>query len=111
MGLKPCGEAQCYVLESYPKDKYSGYTRLVSWINQAELRTEKVEFYDRKKSLLKVMTIQKYEKFDDKYWRPLVSLMENKQTGKSTEMHWTGIRLKTGLSEEDFSKNNLKRAK
>ena len=106
-----CGDAQCYVVESYPKDKYSGYTRLISWINQTELRTEKVEFYDRKKSLLKVMTIQQYEKFDNKYWRPLVSLMENKQTGKSTEMHWTNIRLKTGLTEDDFSKNNLKRAK
>ncbi len=102
---------QCFVVESYPKDKYSGYTRLVSWINQAELRTEKVEFYDRKKSLLKVMTVKQYEKFEDKYWRPLVSLMENKQTGKSTEMHWSGIRLKTGLTEDDFSKNNLKRAK
>ena len=106
-----CGDAECYVVESYPKDEYSGYTRLVSWINKAELRTEKVEFYDRKKSLLKVMTVQKYEKFENKFWRPLVSLMENKQTGKSTEMHWSDIQLKTGLTEDDFSKNNLKRAK
>lgn len=106
-----CGDAQCYVVESIPKDKYSGYTRLISWINQAELRTEKVEFYDRKKSLLKVMTVTKYEKHADKFWRPAVSLMKNKQTGKETEMHWSDIRLKTGLTDDDFSKNNLKRAK
>lgn len=106
-----CGDAQCYVIESYPKDKYSGYTRMITWTHVDEMRTEKVEYYDRKKSLLKVMTVSKYEKFDDKYWRPIVSVMENKQTGKTTEIHSIGLRLKTGLTEDDFSKNNLKRAK
>lgn len=100
-----------FVIESYPKDKYSGYTRLVSWVDQAEYRTHKVEFYDRKKSLLKVMEVQEFQKLEDKFWRPVKSLMDNKQTGKSTALIWNNIRLKTGLTEDDFSKNNLKRAK
>ena len=102
---------KCFVVESFPKDKYSGYTRLVTWIDQSEYRMQKVEFYDRKKSLLKVMTIKDYIKLEDKHWRPTVSHMENKQTGKTTDLHMNNIRIKTGLTEKDFSKNNLKRAK
>lgn len=101
---------KCFVVESIPKDEYSGYTRLISWIDQAEYRIQKIEFYDRKKSLLKVMTIQNYIKLEGKHWRPTISHMENKQTGKSTDLHMMNIRLKTGLTEEDFSQNNLKRA-
>lgn len=101
---------KCFVVESYPKDEYSGYTRLVSWIDQDEYRSYKVEFYDRKQSLLKTMTVQEYLQLDGKFWRPVKSLMENHQTGKSTELRWNNIRLNTGLKDEDFSQNNLKRA-
>ncbi|HEB63048.1 MAG TPA: outer membrane lipoprotein-sorting protein, partial [Gammaproteobacteria bacterium] len=31
---EPCGELQCYVIERVPAYKYSGYTRMVSWIDQ-----------------------------------------------------------------------------
>ena len=106
-----CSLGKCYVVESYPKDKYSGYTKLISWIDQTEYRVAKIEFYDRKKSLLKIMTVEDYQKLEDKYWRPVTSSMVNKQTGKSTVLNWNNIRLKTGLTEEDFSKNNLKRSK
>ncbi|HEY9034710.1 MAG TPA: outer membrane lipoprotein-sorting protein [Pseudomonadales bacterium] len=107
---EPCGEHSCYVVESYPKDEFTGYSRLVSWIEKGEYRVHKIEFYDRKQSLLKTMTVQEYTLLEDKFWRPARSLMQNHQTGKSTEMHWDNIRLRTGLSEEDFSQNNLRRA-
>ncbi|CAA0105343.1 Uncharacterised protein [BD1-7 clade bacterium] len=111
---EPCGKDNkltCFVLESTPRDKYSGYTKLISWVDQDEYRTQKTEFYDRKKSLLKVMTVNSYELIDGKFWRPSESLMENKQTGKSTQLQWNDILMGTGLTEGDFSKNNLKRAK
>lgn len=101
---------KCFVVESRPKDEYSGYSRLVSWIDQAEYRMQKVEFYDKKDTLLKVMTVEGYIKLEEKHWRPTLSKMENKQTGKSTDLHMENIRLKTGLTDEDFSQNNLKRA-
>ncbi len=106
-----CGDDTCFVVESFPKDKYSGYTRLISWIDQSHYRVQKIEFYDKKKSLLKVMTVNKYEHFADKFWRPVHSIMENKQTGKATEMFWDNMRLSTGLKAEDFTKNKLKKAK
>lgn len=105
-----CGDEQCYVVESYPKDEYSGYTRLVSWIEQDDFRVRKIEFYDRKKALLKTMTVDEYKLLNDKYWRPTRSVMENHQTGKSTVLIWDDIQLGIGLDEDDFSQNNLRRA-
>lgn len=107
---EPCGEHTCHVLESYPRDEHSGYSRQVSWIENKDFRVQKIEFYDKKKAHLKTMTVQKYELSEEKFWRPTHSVMVNHQTGNATELHWYNIRLNTGLSESDFSQNNLRRA-
>lgn len=99
----------CWVVESTPKDSFSGYSRLVSWVDQAEYRVQKIEFYNKKKALLKTMTIQDYTKIANKHWRPTVSSMKNAQTGKTTDLIWSNIHINTGLTEADFSQNNLKR--
>ena len=54
------------------------------------------------------MTVNEYKQYQDKYWRPITSTMQNNQTGKSTVLEWANIELGTGLKEEDFSKNALK---
>lgn len=100
---------KCWVVESFPKDSYSGYSRLVSWIDQQEYLMQKADFYDKKQTLLKTLTIKNYIQIDNKHWRPTLSSMKNHQTGKSTDLVWENIRLKTGLTDEDFSQNNLKR--
>ena len=102
---------ECFVIERYPVDKNSGYTRHVAWIDKAEYRTIQVEFYDRKKSLLKTLKMTEYAKFKDKFWQPLNLSMQNHQTGKSTELLMSNVSYQTGLKESDFSKNSLKRAR
>ena len=37
--------------------------------------------------------------------------MMNHQTGKSTEIQWSGYQLGTGLSERDFDRHALKRVR
>ena len=100
---------KCFVVESYPKDTFSGYSRLVTWVDQAEYRVQKIDFYDKKKNLMKTMFMKEYAQYEGKYWRPTLSTMKNHQTGKSTDLIMENIRLKTGLTDEDFSQNNLKR--
>jgi outer membrane lipoprotein-sorting protein len=100
----------CHVLESTPTDKYSGYSKQLSWIDHSDLNSQKVEFYDKRGELLKTMTVENYEKFNEKFWRPIRSVMQNNQTGKSTTLEWNNIVLNTGLKEADFSKNALKSA-
>ncbi len=106
---EPCGELQCYVIERVPAYKYSGYTRMVSWIDQTEYRAIKVEYFDRKNSKLKTLKLSGYNQYLDKYWRPDEMYMENHQTGKSTRLEWKNYRFKTGLTDKDFNKNALKR--
>lgn len=104
-----CGEQTCFVFERYPTDKYSGYTRQVVYMDQAEYRVQKIEFYDRKKSHLKTLTMSGYQQYKDQFWRPDSMVMVNHQTGKSTELTWSDYRFDTGLSESDFDQNALKR--
>lgn len=102
-------EKPCYVIEQYPVDKYSGYTKRIVWIDQAEFRPYRIEFYDRKNSLLKTLDVSGYEKYIDEFWRPTRSTMSNHQTGKSTELSWRDYAFKVGLDSNDFKKNSLKR--
>ncbi|AKH19086.1 outer membrane lipoprotein-sorting protein [Sedimenticola thiotaurini] len=101
----------CFVVEQFPVDKHSGYTRRVVWLDQAEYRNLRVEFYDRKNSLLKSLSYSGYQQYMNRYWRPDRMDMINHQTGKSTELRWTNYRFGTGLDESDFNRNSLKRAR
>lgn len=100
-----------WVIEGYPKNKYSGYTKVVTWIDQEDFRQYKAEFWDRKKSHLKTMTILGYKKYLDKFWRPAELHMVNLQTGKSTKMLITETKFDQKLQDKDFTKNSLKRAR
>ncbi|MET0104664.1 MAG: outer membrane lipoprotein-sorting protein, partial [Sedimenticola sp.] len=44
-------------------------------------------------------------------WRADQMKMVNHQTGKSTDLSWHNYRFRTGLSDRDFNKNSLKRAR
>ncbi|MEH6627889.1 MAG: outer membrane lipoprotein-sorting protein [Motiliproteus sp.] len=101
----------CFVVESDPIDKYSGYTRLVSWFDKAEYRVQKIDYYDRKNSLLKTLRFKDYQLYLGKYWRSHKMDMVNHQNGKSTTLESSNIRFRTGLNDTDFNKNSLKRAK
>lgn len=99
----------CFVIERYPLDKYSGYSRQVVWIDKQEYRPQKVDYYDRKDQLLKTLTSKGYKKYLEHQWRPDETFMENHQTGKTTRIVWTNYRFRTGLTKDDFEVNVLKR--
>jgi len=99
------------VVEMRPLDKYSGYTRTIVWIDQEHFRAHKIEFYDRRDTLLKTLTIEDYKLYKDKYWRPMLSEMQNHQNGKSTDLVVHSIEFDTGLKDKDFNQATLKRAR
>jgi outer membrane lipoprotein-sorting protein len=101
----------CFVIERYPTYENSGYTRQQVWINKQEYRPEQIVFYDRKNALLKTLTYSDYKQYLGQYWRADRMHMENHQTGKSTLLSWLDYQFKTGLSDDDFNRNSLKRAK
>ncbi|MEM7482839.1 MAG: outer membrane lipoprotein-sorting protein [Acidobacteriota bacterium] len=102
---------QTFVIERYPVDSKSGYTRQVVWIDQAEYRTLKIDFYDRKDALLKTLTFGGYQQYLDQYWRPETMDMVNHQTGKSTRLVWSNYQFRTGLEDHDFDRASLARTR
>lgn len=111
LGEEACGELQCYVIERFPAYKHSGYTRQVAWLDKEAYRIIKVEYYDRKKALLKTLTTGDFQQFLGHYWRPGVMNMVNHQNGKSTKLEWKNYQFQTGLSDRDFRSQALKRLK
>ena len=100
-----------FVIEVRPNYKYSGYTRSVVWISKEKYQPLKIDYYDRKKSLLKTMTVSGYQQYLGQYWRPDVMVMANHQTKKETRLDFADYKFKMGLSERDFNKSSLKRAR
>ncbi|MEM7396993.1 MAG: outer membrane lipoprotein-sorting protein [Verrucomicrobiota bacterium] len=99
----------CDVVERYPKYKYSGYKKQISWIDQTDFQVRQVEFYDRRGDLLKVLTLEDYRKYKDKFWRPHKMLMVNRKTGKSTDFIYSEYDFDRSLSEREFVKSALNR--
>lgn len=100
-----------FIIERFPVDKKSGYTRQQVWIDQEEYRVWKVDFYDRKKSLLKTLTMKDYKQYLDKHWRPVQMDMVNHQTGKSTTLMWSDYQFQNGYEDADFNRNSLAKAR
>jgi outer membrane lipoprotein-sorting protein len=101
----------CFVTERYPVDKNSGYTRQVVWMDKIEYRPLKIEFYDRKQSLLKTLTFNEYKKYLDQYWRPLKLDMVNHQSGKSTTLKFAEYQFRNGYTDRDFDQASLSAAR
>lgn len=111
VGSETINGLDCFKVEQYPVDKNSGYTRRIAWVDKAEYRLQKAEFYDRKNSLLKTLTYGDYKQYLNKYWRAMEMNMVNHQNGKSTELKWHDYQFQVGLQDNDFNKNSLKRAR
>lgn len=110
IGEEACGALTCYVIERIPAYEYSGYTKTVAWIDMEELRSQKVDFYDRKGALLKTLTFSDHRLYLDKFWRAHDLFMINHLTGKTSRLLWGEFEFQTGLDEGDFTQASLRRA-
>lgn len=102
-----CGDLTCDVVERRPLYKDSGYIRQIAWVDQTDYQARKIEYYDRKNSLLKTQLSEDYKLYDGKYWRAHVLRMENHQTGKSTALFFKKYEFDLGLSDGDFVRGAL----
>jgi len=98
-----------FVIERKPTYEHSGYTKLISWVDKNMYQAVKVEFYDRKNTLIKTLTVSGHRQYLGKFWRAHQMDMTNHQTKKSTTLEWKNYKFKTGLRSRDFDKNALKR--
>ena len=108
---EPCGELTCTVIEQVPLDEKSGYSRKIVWQDTGELRTWKMELYDRRDAHLKTLTFTNYRQYLDQYWRAGEQTMVNHLTGASTVLRWTDLRFRTDVDESEFTQTALRRVR
>lgn len=100
-----------FVVEMDPVDEYSGYTRLVAWVDKEHYRVHKIDFYDRRDTHLKTLTVAGYQLYKDKYWRADQQKMVNHKNGKSTDIEVNNLTFDTGITEADFDESRLARVR
>lgn len=111
-----CGALTCEVVERTPLYKDSGYTRQVAWIDQQHSQLRKVDFYDRRNTLLKTLLLEDYKSYpvENKskqsvdVWRFHKLSMLNHKNNKTTDLVFSDYQFNVGLRETDFVKSKLK---
>ena len=100
-----------FVVERYPLDKNSGYTRQIAWIDKEHYRFKRIEFFDRKNKHLKTLSFYEYGLYENRFWRAASMIMENHVSKKSTQLSWNNFQFGRGVRDQDFNKNALKRVR
>lgn len=100
-----------FVVEENPGDPHSGYDRQVVWYDAGANRISRIDSYDRKNQLLKTATFSDYRQYQNKHWYPGKISVTNHQTKKTSDLNFSGFQFRTGLTDRDFSKAMLKRAR
>lgn len=97
----------CHLIEATPKNKKSGYSKRVIYVDTDEFLYQSVKFYNRRGDLEKELHFKGYQKYLDKFWRADLLEMTNLQTGKSTVIAWENYQFQTNLSLNDFKPEKL----
>lgn len=99
--------AKTVQIESKAKgDTESSYGRIITWVNKADSRIEKVDYYDKDGKLLKKATFSKYEKVGDKFWRARNVQVVNVQDKRKTQLIVQQVSLKA-ISDDEVSLSAL----
>lgn len=98
---------KCFVVERYPVDKNSGYKRQIVWVDQQEFIPWKIDFYDRRNSLLKTMQQRKYHRYLKQYWRAGKLIMANHLTKKTSLLLWKNFKFRVALNKREFNPRAL----
>jgi outer membrane lipoprotein-sorting protein len=99
-----------WVLQRVPKEK-SGYSKMKTYISKKYMSSVKVEYFDRKKELLKVATFSNWKQYKvgkKKLWRAGKIHMKNVQTKKESIFTWKKRKIGVKHADRLFRKSALK---
>lgn len=102
-------EGDQWVVERIPTDKFSGYSKEVTWVNKHNYQTVKIDYYDHKGDRLKTLTLDRWEQYQGRYWRPLQLQMVNHQNRKQTVLTLSSYKVGAGVEKRAFSSLGLDR--
>ncbi len=107
-GEQACGNAQCYIVDRFPKtdDSAYRYTRLL--IDKQQFLPRQAEFFDKKGLPLKTLNLENYQKYAQGFWKPDTLRMKNLQTGRVTELTSLSVEFNAGLKPAVFTETSLR---
>ncbi len=98
-----------YVVQAIAKKENYIYSRRVAWVNAETWTIPRMEFYDRKKRLLKVMLTDWVQ--IDGIWNPKTMTVENQLNGHHTRIENSDVKFNQGLKESLFTERSLRKGK
>lgn len=101
----------CFVIERVPVERTSGYSRTEAWIDKAEYRLQKIDYFNKGGVFLKTLRAAGYQKYLDQYWYPDRYEMVNHDTGRSTVLQFKDYKFRNGFTERDFDQSALEAAR
>ena len=113
--IEACGTVKCHVIESTPineavRDR-TGYAHETHWIREDNFMGTRGEFFDVAGKLLKKLESSEIRLVDTgrKKWLAHHLRMENVQSGKTTVLDFSGVRVDTGIKDSTFTPQNLEK--
>ncbi len=98
-----------YILQLKPKENIkTGYGSLKIWVLKDKFFPTRIEYYNKKNKLIKILTREAIEKIDG-CWIARKSTMENLKTKHTTVISIKDAKFNSGLSDNIFTKRYLKR--
>jgi outer membrane lipoprotein-sorting protein len=95
-----------YVVEAVAKKPDYIYSKKLTWVNAEQWTVPKIEFYDRKGRLLKVMHTEWMQV--DGIWNWKHTVVENQLTGHRTEIEISDVKMNQGLDDNLFTERSLR---
>ncbi|HCM28413.1 MAG TPA: outer membrane lipoprotein-sorting protein [Treponema sp.] len=96
----------CWVIESKPKDSGYQYSRMVSWIQKDSSIARRIEMFDKKGALLKILELGKIEDIQGRL-TPKTTKMANAQTKTSTTIEVEILKYDDKIPEGVFTTRYL----
>lgn len=107
---------ECFVIQSKPGNNQvmekTAYSKTEAWVRQDHFVIVKVNFYDKKGELIKVMTSKDFRRVSNSNnLRPYFIEMENMKTGHRTVLQYEKRRLNKGVDDKFFTQRYLERGR
>ncbi len=98
----------CHVIELRPQQEGMSYSRIVIWLDQEQLVSRKLDFYDRNGTHLKTLTQTDIRNMGT-IPTPHRLEMRNLKKGSHTEVELTEVAYNAGVSDDVFTERYLQR--
>lgn len=102
------GKADCFVIDSFPSNKKSRYSRTTSWIRKKDFVLVRIRFFDKRSKLQKVMFVKAVKKVGGVLMATRIK-MTDKRKQHSTFLQISDIKLRPDLSADEFTVRALKK--